>query len=124
MGSIDVEALYPIIDQKKAARMVKEEYIALDVEVTELDLRMVALCMALTVKKEELIREEIYHLTARRKKNVRGRKPTVRSPKFSGPLKKKERREKTQVTDTEDEDRIRIGERLDMKIMDTEPDEN
>ena len=89
---MDVEALYPSIDHKAAAEIVKEEYMTSNVEVEEVDWRMVVLYLAVTVEKTELIKEGIYHLTARRSTNVRGRRPTVRTPKVSGPLKKEERR--------------------------------
>ena len=89
---MDVEALYPGIDQKAAVEIVKEEYMTSNVEVEEVDWRMVVLYLAVTVEKTELIKEGIYHLTARRSTNIRGRRPTVRTPKVSGPLKKEERR--------------------------------
>ena len=44
--------------------------------------------MAVTVEKIKLIREGIYHLTARRKWNVKERKLTVRNQMVSGLLMK------------------------------------
>ena len=126
IGSMDVEALYPSLDQRLSAKIVKEEYIKSDVEIAEVDWKIVALYLAVTASKEELIRDGIYHLTARRRKSVRGRKPTVRNPKVSGPLKKEERRqpdEEGEKDPNEGEDVIRIGERLDNELDDMESDE-
>ena len=35
VGSMDVEALYPSLDQKASARIVREEYVSLDIEVKD-----------------------------------------------------------------------------------------
>ena len=100
---------------------MKEEYITSNVEVEEVDWRMVVLYLAVTVEKTELIKEGIYHLTARRSTNVRGRRPTVRTPKVSGPLKKEERRNREETEEGRDldmdgEDVPRIGEMLDLEV--------
>ena len=126
VASMDVEALYPSIDQVAASKIVKEEYIRSDVEVKDVDWRMVALYLAVTVPEEELVREGIFHLVARKRKN-KGRKTTVRNPKISGPLKRSERKPEegeNQSTDQEEEEVLRIGERLDQEIEDSEPDNN
>ena len=72
-----------------AAKIVKEEYIRSDVEVKDIDWKMVALYLAVTVSEEELLKEGIFHLTARRKKGIRGRRPTVSTPKISGAMRGK-----------------------------------
>ena len=57
----------------------------------------------------------MYHLTSRRKRNIRGTKPTVRTLKILGALKKEERRdvrvtEKGREPDLGGEDIPMIGE--------------
>ena len=122
MASMDVEALYPSINQVAAAKIVKAEYMNSDIEVKDVDWKIVALYLAVTVPEEELLREGIFHLTARKRRN-KGRKTTVRNPKISGPLKRSERKPE-EMDRQEEEDVIRIGECLDQEMEDTEPDEN
>ena len=96
-----------------------------------MDWKSGALYLAVTVDRQELVREGIAHLVPRRR-DGRGRKPTVKSPKVPGPLPSQERREqatekvdgKTEVEDVDwdYEDKIQIGSRLDQDPQDTEPD--
>ena len=102
VGSMDVTALYPSIDQVSSAKIVREEYLRSDIEVENIDWRAASLYLALTVDRQELVREGIAHIVPRRK-DGRGRKPTVKSPKMSGPLTREERLDvnKTELEDIE-----------------------
>ena len=73
---MDVSALYQSLDQEKSARIIREEFEASGLEVEGVNWRQVALYLAVTVDRDELTREGLTHLAARRKR-VRGRKPTV-----------------------------------------------
>ena len=64
VGSMDVTALYPSLDQRVSARMVKEAYLASEFEVEGVDWKAVSLYLALTVSRQELIKEGIAHLVA------------------------------------------------------------
>ena len=64
---MDVTALYPSLDQKESARMAKEAYLESEMEVEEVDWKAASLYLALTVSRQELVREGIAHLIARRK---------------------------------------------------------
>ena len=74
--------------------------------------------MAVTVDKDELTREGIEHLVARRRR-VRGRKPTVQC------LRRQERKDVEQDPDLlearEQENYLTIGGRLDLEMWDNEP---
>ena len=74
-----------------SAKIVKKEYINSELGVTEVNRKVVALYLAVTTEKADFIKDGIYHLTTRRRRQVRGRKPTVRNPKVSGPLRREER---------------------------------
>ena len=123
---MDVTALYPSLDQKESARMAKEAYLESELEVEEIDWKAASLYLALTVSRQDLVREGIAHLIARRKQG-RGRKPTVCCSRMSGPMTKEERREleKASVDEVEweNEDELVIGERGDPEPKDFEPDE-
>ena len=90
IGSMDFTALYPSLDQKTSARMAKEAYLESEFEVESIDWKAASLYLALTVSRQELVKEGISHLVARRKQG-RGRKPTVRCSKMSGPMTREER---------------------------------
>ena len=81
-----------MIDIVLSAKIVMEEYLNSEAEVKDIDWRMVALYLEMTVDRDELIRERLYHLTARRKKGVRVRKPIVTNPKISVPMRREERK--------------------------------
>ena len=68
VASMDVSALYPSLDQAGSARIVKEEFITSGLEVKGVDWKKVALYLAVTAKREELIKEGIQHLVAQRRK--------------------------------------------------------
>ena len=59
-----------------------------------MDWRAASLYLALTVDRQELVRDGIAHLVARRRE-TRGRKPTVKCPKMSGPLSRDQRKEES-----------------------------
>ena len=113
------------VDQVSSAKIVREEYIRSDLEVENVDWKAAALYLALTVDRQELVREGIAHLVPRRK-DGRGRRPTVKSPKMSGPLPRTERlegrKEELEDVEWEAEDQLQIGARLDQDPQDTEPD--
>ena len=52
VGSMDVTALYPSLDQKISARMAKEAYLASHFEVEGVDWKAVSLYLALTVSRQ------------------------------------------------------------------------
>ena len=66
VGSMDVTALYPSIDQEMSPNYVKEEYFESDFEIEDVDRRSVSLYLALTCGRQELVREGIAHLVARK----------------------------------------------------------
>ena len=89
-------------------------------EVINVDYRAASLYLALTVDRDELIREGREHLLASKCK-TRGRKPTVRCGLMAGPLSREERREgdsgsnqeaRTEL-EWEMEEELEVGARLD-----------
>ena len=85
--------------------------------------------LVVTTEKLNLIRDGIQHLTPRRRRNVRGRKPKMRNPKILAPLRREERSE-TRETDREreleagEEDILMICERLYHEMEDNKSDDN
>ena len=121
MASMDVSALNPSLEKTESVRI---EFISSGLENEGVDWRYVALYLAVTVDKDELTREGIEHLVARRRR-VRGRKPTVGCLKLAGGMRRQERKDVEQDPDLleawEQEDDMTIGGRLDLEMWDNKP---
>ena len=89
LASMDVEALFPSIDQETSARLVAEELIKQKVEYPEADVKLGTHYLLATLSKERLKREKVWHLMPRRKsEGKRGRRPTVHTKLLSGPIRR------------------------------------
>ena len=95
LGSMDVEALFPSIDQEDSARIVAEEMIKHGVEYEGVDVRLATHYLGVCMTKERQVREGVSHLIpARKARDRRGRRLTVFTKSLSGPMKRV-RKEKT-----------------------------
>ena len=101
VGSMDVVALYPSIDQRLGARIVAEEFLKSGIEVQGVDYRAASIYLSVNVHKDELQREGLLHLIPRRVSNL-GRKHTIRTPELSGPIPRSERRNPDDVEEAID----------------------
>ena len=116
VASMDVSALYPSLDQRESAKIVRKEFEESGIEIEGVDWRLVALYLAVTVSREELLREGLEHLVAKRRK-MKGRKPTVHCPGLAGPMSRQERKEsEKEDSQWQTEDNLTVGERLDLEV--------
>lgn len=67
VGSLDVEALYPLIDQVQGAKIVAEEIRKSPLKYEKLDEHLLGVYLAVTFIKERSIKEGIWKLLPRRK---------------------------------------------------------
>ena len=75
VGSMDVEALYPSIDQKEGPRIVAEEVRKSKVNFSNVNFHLAAVYLGVVMDKPRQIREGIAHLIPPRKaKSKKGRK--------------------------------------------------
>ena len=89
LASIDVEALFPSIDQKVSARMVAKELVRNGVKYQGADVNLAAQYLDSCMSRERLRQEGIAHLIPKRKaEGKRGRRPTVYTKDLSGPMKR------------------------------------
>ena len=109
LASMDVVSLYPSIDQKGSAALVREAFIQSDIKVDNVDWEAATLYLALTVSKEELEREG-YDRWVPRRTTTRGRRPTVRTARMAGPLSRTSRTDSGPLTELEDEAWLREEE--------------
>ena len=112
LASMDVVALYPSIDQKEAARIVRRTFEDSSLQVDNVDYRKASLYLALTVPQEEIESEGLTNLVPKRKVN-RGRKPSIRTSIMSGPLPREDRRDKGLDVEWDREEELEVGSRQD-----------
>ena len=74
-GSMDVEVLYPSIDQKEGARIVGEELMESPLEFQDADMRKAAVYLAVVLDKGRQQDEKVQHLLPSRK--ARGNKEGI-----------------------------------------------
>ena len=80
VGSLDVEALYPSIDQVQGPEIVAQEIIKSSLTFENVDEHLLGVYLAVTFGKERSVREGVWELLPKRKaEGTRGRKPTVHS---------------------------------------------
>ena len=78
VGSLDVEALYPSINQKEGPRIVSEEVLKSKVEFQNINYHLAVVYLGATLSKERQVKEGIAHLIPSRKARTRrGRKITI-----------------------------------------------
>ena len=105
LGSLDVEALYPSIDQKEGPRIVSEAIMKSKIQYTNINYHLVAVYLAVTMDKQRQTREGITHLLPQKKsRSKRGRKLTLHTKEVGGPKGRKE---------ISEEDQNRIGRNRD-----------
>ena len=105
MGSLDVEALYPSIDQVKGPRIVAEEVQRSPLKFEGLDTHLLGVYLGTVVPKVRQIREGIFKLLPTRKaEGKRGRRPNVHGRELGGPMRKGRQ---------SDEEEVNIGRKLD-----------
>ena len=86
---MDVEALFPSIDQEVSARIVAEELVKHGVEYEGVDVRLATHYLGICMTRERQIREGVSHLIpARKTRSRRGRKLTIYNKTLSGPMKR------------------------------------
>ena len=94
VGSLDVVALYPSIDQKVGARIVAEEMLRNGVRYRGVDIHKAVRYLAATMTDERIAKEGLTGLMPKRVAAGRqGRRPTVRTKELGGPIPRKERKE-------------------------------
>ena len=67
LGSLDVEALYPSIDQREGPRLVSEEIRKSKLKFENIDYQLAAVYLGSTLTPERLAREGVSNLIPRRK---------------------------------------------------------
>ena len=104
VGSLDVEALYPSIDQIQGPRIVAEEVMKSPLKFDNIDTHLLGVYLATVLTKERQIKEGISKLLPIRKaEGKRGRKPNIHGRELAGPKKK-------EITAEED---VQIGKKTD-----------
>ena len=78
VGSMDVVALYPSIDQTQAAKVVARRYLESGIVTEDVNYRAASIYLAVNADRDELIREGLAELIPARV-HTRGRKPTART---------------------------------------------
>ena len=97
VGSLDVEALYPSIDQKEGPRIVAEEVFKSKVQYKNIDYHLAAVYLAITMDRQRQVKEGIAHLLPSRKaRTKKGRKLTLHTKELGGPKGRKETSEEDQ----------------------------
>ena len=110
LASINVEALFPSINQKVSARMVARELVRNGVRYQGADVELATHYLDSCMSKERLKQEGIAHLISKRKtEGKRGRRPTVYTKLLSGQMK----RAKAGTGEEESLGDITIGKKLD-----------
>ena len=90
VGSLDVEALYPSIDQVEGPRLVAEEVRRSKVQFENINYHIAAVYLGSTMSTERQTKEGVRDLIPKRKiRTKRGRKPTVHSKELGGPKARK-----------------------------------
>ena len=90
VGSLNVEALYPSIDQKEGPRMVAEEVRKSKINFKNIDFHLATVYLGVTMDRQRQIREAVAHLLPSRKaRSKRGRKVTVHMKELGGPVSRK-----------------------------------
>ena len=104
IGSLDVEALYPSIDQVQGPRIVAQEIAKSLLTFETVDTHLLGVYLATVMSKERQEKEKVSHLLPTRKAaGKQGRKLTVHGQELGGP----KRKEKTV------DGKVRIGKRQD-----------
>ena len=97
LGSLDVEALYPSIDQKEGPRIVAEEILKSKVKFHNINYHLAAVYLAVTLDRTRQVKEGIAHLLPSRKAKTKiGRKLTIHTRELGGPKGRKEASEEEQ----------------------------
>ena len=82
LASIDVEALFPSIDQKVSARMVAKELVRNGVKYQGADINLAAQYLDSCMSRERLRQEGIAHLIPKRKAERKGVGDPLSTPKI------------------------------------------
>ena len=90
VGSMDVCALYPSLNQKVSAKIVEEEMMRNGVRYQGVNTRLATHYLLANMDKERQRKEGIVRLLPRRKAQGRqGRIPTIHTKELSGPIKRR-----------------------------------
>ena len=90
VGSLDVEALYPSIDQKEGPRIVAREVLKSNVDIGNINYHLAVVYLGTTMSRARQVREGVAHLIPPRKaKTRRGRRVTVHTRELGGPRGRK-----------------------------------
>ena len=90
---MDVEALYPSIDQKEGPRIVSEEIMKSKIRFKNVNFHLAAVYLGVTMDRQRQEREGIAHLIpSKRAKTKRGRRLTIHTRELGGPKIKKIRK--------------------------------
>ena len=90
VGSLDVEALYPSIDQKEGPRIVSQEVLKSKIDIKNVNYHLAIMYLATTMDKVRQVKEGITHLIPpTRARTRRGRKLTVHTRELGGPRGRK-----------------------------------
>ena len=90
VGSLDVEALYPSIDQKEGPWIVANEVQKSKIQFENVNYHLSAVYLGTTMERERQVREGVAHLIPPTKaKSKRGRKVTIHMKKLGGPKRRK-----------------------------------
>ena len=109
VGSLDVIALYPSIDQVEGPKTVAQEIRKSHLKFENIDLHLLGVYLGTRLSKERLRKEGVTHLIPRRKAEGKpGRRPTIHGSELGGPRKRKCRKE-----DTDEPEPEQIGRKLD-----------
>ena len=86
VGSLDVEALYPSIDQKEGPRIVSQEVLKSKIDIKNVNYHLAIVYLETTMDRVRQIEEGIAHLIPPKKTRTRrGRKLTVHTKELGGP---------------------------------------
>ena len=90
VGSLDVEALYPSIDQKEGPRIVAQEVLKSKIDIENINYHLAVVYLGTTMNRARQVREGVAHLIPPRKTRTRrGRKVTVHTKELGGPRGRK-----------------------------------
>ena len=90
LGSLDIEELYPSIDQKEGPKLVSEEVRKSNLKFENVDYHLAAVYLGSMLSADRQLKEGVRHLIPKRKtKTNRGRKPKVHRKKLGGPRPRK-----------------------------------
>ena len=85
LGSMDVVALYPSLDQEESARIVAEHIAESEVDFGGIDFDIAGVYLATVWSKERQKKEGIFRLLPRKRSN-KGRRSTINSKELLGPI--------------------------------------